>query len=899
MNRGDHVRHPTFGTGEVLMDHGGTVVVRFENRIEECPTDDLQRVDSFAQVLARPEWDPPLEVMARSLGEAVRSVNDAWGVFSRSRIALLPHQLWVCRQVNRDRPARWLVADDVGLGKTIEAGLILLPLLATGEVRRLLVLCPASLVGQWQYRMRTMFDIRLTAYTAEADTPRADFWNTQNQVVASVHTLRLDRGDRHRRLVEAEPWDMVVVDEAHHLNADEEAGPTLGYKLVEKLGEANRIGSMVFFTGTPHRGKHYGFLALLRLLRPDLFDPRKPVEEQLPLLRGVMIRNNKHEVTDLAGVRLFQEPLVRSETYSYATEEDRFYRMLTEFILTGKAYARTLAQTEGRAVMLVLIAMQKLASSSVAAIRRALRGRLNRIVGGRRRLAELEDRLRDYREREEEGDLDATNALEEQIAELSAQLVLMEDEEPRLRELVAAAEAVTDETKVRKILELVDGPFAGRPVLFFTEYKATQSLLMSRLLERFGPGCVTFINGDDRADEVFDGSGSARTLHETRERAAERFNAGEVRFLVSTEAGGEGIDLQNNCHSLIHVDLPWNPMRLHQRVGRLNRYGQTWRVEVFTVRNPDTVESRIWDKLNTKIEQITRALGQVMAQPEDLLQLVLGMSSPMMFREIFTDATDVRPEALSDWFDARTARFGGRDVLDTVRALVGNAARFDFQQVSAQIPKLDLPDLKPFFKAMLHLNKRKIQDDAGGLAFYTPEPWLGLPGVARQYSGMVFDRTGKDSQKILGVGHRLVDQAINQARGLTGSVAAVPVAVIAFPTYVFRITDRVTSQGGVVRAVTAAVERRSDGFVLVRDWEVIDRLNRVLSERDPRRFRVQAAVDPAAIQADVDAARTWLATRLQELDLPFRVPELNICCLVLLGDRVLSIAEDNVSNEDG
>src|SRR5205085_10601121 len=124
-------------------------------------------------------------------------------------------------------------------------------------------------------------------------------------------------------------------------------------------------------------------------------------------------------------------------------------------------------------------------------------------------------------------------------------------------------------------------------------------------------------------------------------------------------------------------------------------------------------------------------------------QLVLGMSSPAMFREIFADATEVRPNSLSDWFDHRTARFGGQDVLDTVRALVGNAARFDFQQVAMQIPRLDLPDLKPFFKAMLHLNKRKIQDDAGVLSFYTPEPWLSMPGVARQYSGMVFDRTGK------------------------------------------------------------------------------------------------------------------------------------------------------------
>src|SRR5262249_6253470 len=161
--------------------------------------------------------------------------------------------------------------------------------------------------------------------------------------------------------------------------------------------------------------------------------------------------------------------------------------------------ASTLAADEGRAVMLVLYAMQKLASSSVAAIRRALRGRLGRIVAGRKKLEELKElqkRLAEYEELQEEGEEDAVNRLDEQITEMSAQLRLMADEEPRLRELLAAAEAVTGETKVAKILSLLEGPFAGRPVLLFTEYKATQSLLMSALASRFGAGCVTFINGD-------------------------------------------------------------------------------------------------------------------------------------------------------------------------------------------------------------------------------------------------------------------------------------------------------------------------------------------------------------------------------------------------------------------
>ena len=896
--RGNSVTHKAFGLGEVLLDNGPTVLVRFENRIEECLPADLSQVDSYTSVIARKEWDPPLAVIARALGEAVRSVNDSWGVFSRSRIALLPHQLWVCKQVNSQRPARWLVADDVGLGKTIEAGLILLPLLATGEIRRLLMLCPASLVEQWQFRMRTMFDIRLTAYSPDADTSKADFWNTHHQVVASVHTLRLDRGERHFRMADAEPWDMVVVDEAHHLNADEESGPTLGYKLIEKLLEANRIVSMVFFTGTPHRGKNFGFLALLRLLRSDLFDPRKPMGEQMHHLQGVMIRNNKHEVTDLAGNRLFLEPLVTPETYSYSPEEDTFYRMLTEFILTGKAYARSLGESEGRAVMLVLIAMQKIASSSVAAIRRALRGRLERIVGGRQKLEELDSQLRELQAHEMDGDVDAANAMEERLTALSAQLVLMTDEEPRLRELVEAAEAVCDETKMGKIIDLLEDQFANRPVLFFTEYKATQSLLMSCLIREFGDGCVAFINGDERADDVFDRNGNTQFLREKRDRAADRFNAGEVRFLVSTEAGGEGIDLQTNCHSLIHVDLPWNPMRLHQRVGRLNRYGQTRRVEVFTLRNPDTVESRIWDKLYGKIEQIMRALGEVMTQPEDLLQLVLGMSSQSMLRDLFAGAAEVKPAALSDWFDSRTAQFGGRNVLETVKALVGNAARFDFQQVASQIPKLDLPDLKPFFRAMLHQNKRKVQDDALGLGFLTPESWAGSPGVRKEYTAMVFDRGGSDQQKILGIGHKLVDQAVAQARSLTETVAGIPNTVLANRYFVFRVTDRVTSQGGVVRAVTVAVEAHPDGFRLLRDWELIQRLNGVLVERDPRRFRVRCHADPAQVREEVEAARKWLSQEIATLDLPFKVPEISVTALLIPAERTGSASDDASTLEE-
>ena len=877
---GTRVIHDRFGNGSVVVDGGVTVVVRFDHGIEECERDSVRRVASPSEVAGRESWDSPAELIAKVLAEAIRSVNDTWGVFSRSQIALLPHQLWVCRRVLEQWPTRWLVADDVGLGKTIEAGLVLWPLLSKRSVQRLLILCPASLVEQWAERLRRMFDIRLSVYSPEVDTARADFWGTHNTVVASLETIRADNSGRHARMFDSPPWDLLIVDEAHRLNYDEQAGPTLGYKLVDRLVRENRVASVLFFTGTPHRGKDFGFLSLLKLLRPDRFDPKQSVASQLQELPSVLIRNNKQNVTDLKGTRLFHAPSVSSETYAYSDVEAAFYDKLTLFISTGQAYASRLRSSDARAVMLVLIAMQKLASSSVAAIRRALRNRLGRIESSRTRVDELaktRQRLEQY-ERTESADPagDELAKLDVQIAEATIELHLMEDEEDRLRELIAAADAVQRETKIERILELVDGPFQDRQVLFFTEYKATQSLLMSRLIAKYGNECVAFINGDERAEEVVDASGRVRTLAERRESAADRFNAGEVRFLVSTEAGGEGIDLQERCHSLVHVDLPWNPMRLHQRVGRLNRYGQARQVEVITLRNPATVESRIWDKLNAKILSIQSALGAAMDQPEDLMQLVLGMTSPSLFRELFAEADRIPRDSLDGWFDRKTATFGGRDVLDTVRDLVGHAAKFDFQQVTDQLPRLDLPALKPFLVLMLLLNRRRVRDEGGSLSFKTPEAWADEIGILSEYDGLVFDRQrrGRDaSTKVVGVGHKVFDRAMRAALLFEAVVTPLPKELLPHPLFVFRIVDRVTGGGSNARSVIAGVARTETGFQLLRDFELIERLNPLCVERVAKIEKAPPAVaDRNDVTAITVAAEQFLQQQLPVLQLAFRVP---------------------------
>ena len=872
---GNWVQHPQFGRGSVLLDEGESVIVRFEHGIEACEKADLSQVSTPLQAISDSEWHSPLKVITLIQAEAIQSINDAWGVFSPSRIALLPHQLWVCRQVQEEWPTRWLIADDVGLGKTIEAGLILWPLLAKERVKRLLILAPASLVEQWQDRLGTMFDIRIAQYSPEADTERSGFWQTHNQVIASLNTLRLDRNGRHERLFEGDPWDLLIVDEAHHLNADEKSGPTLGYKLVQQLVEDEHVKSMFFFTGTPHRGKNYGFLSLLRLLHPDRFNPHESLHEHLPKLRDVMIRNNKQNVTDLKGRRLFHEPIVKSETYCYSRAETGFYEMLTDFIATGKAYASTLSSNDQRTVMLVLITMQKLASSSVAAIRRALKGRLARLDATTDELKDLKARLSAYEAPEMQENFDELNQLDEKIAALSAFLRLMKNEATRIRQLVYAAETIRTETKILKIIDLLATQYSNRPVLLFTEYKATQSLMLSSLMQKFGDNCVTFINGDDRAEEVIDSTGSVQTLYEKRETAANKFNSGEVQYLVSTEAGGEGIDLQERCYTLIHVDLPWNPMRLHQRVGRLNRYGQTRAVEVVSLRNPDTIESRIWEILNSKIHNINLALGQVMDEPEDLLQLVLGMTPPTMFRDLFSSASDVSEDSLADWFDEKTAQFGGEDVINVVQNLVGNCNKFDFQQVSSHIPPLDLPGLQPFFVSMLRLNNRRVEAATQGITFKTPEPWRTEPGIRASYSGLVFDREASRHETpgaVLGVGHKLINQALQQAKDFDVSVASLSAKILSYPIIVYRIQDRLTSQEGAIQSMTVGVEY-GENTRLLKDWELLQRLNQLNLPR-----QLYSEVSSVTTKTTdkicnaVEHGNVRIKENLETLNLPFRRP---------------------------
>lgn len=824
------VVHAQHGFGQVVADAGATVVVRFIGAIHAVLREELTLARSLELALYDGTIDPSGDGLLRASAMAIRSVNDQWGVFSRSRVQLLPHQLWVCHKVNRTWPFRWLVADDVGLGKTIEAGLVLMPLIARAQIRRLLVLAPAKLVPQWQKRMRQMFDIRLHMYDRSIDTPAADFWDTAQMVVASIHTLRREVSEGRAegsRFLNADAWDAVVVDEAHHLNADERMGETLSFQLLRAMEERRRIGSLLLFTGTPHRGKDFGFFSLLSLLDDKIFGPDKDEDAQLAQLPDFMIRNNKATVTDLKGEKLFTPVTVESREYSFSDAERAFYDTLSAFIIDGRAYASTLDGRAQSARMLLLIALQKLAASSIAAIRSALIRRRDKLaaVAEQARAPKLvvpqsnEDETLDERAEADE------NVWDKVLAEL------MEGEVARLDELLELAKPIVREQKVDRLVNLIDDELPlNEPVLLFTEYKATQAMVVDALHERFGHGCCAFINGDDRLDDVALANGKRGPRGWTRDAAAQAFNGGDVRFLVSTEAAGEGIDLQDRCATLIHVDMPWNPMRLHQRVGRLSRYGQTRPVQVFILRNPDTVEARIWDLLNAKLERIQAALDVAMDEREDISQLVIGMTGASSFEALFAGGQVQGRKGLDDWFDRNAATIGGEDLVDSVRTMLGSVSRFDFAQVGRNLPKVDLPDLERFLTLAMEVNGRRVMRREDGLEVLAPEAWAEADyAIQDRYKGLVFDRSaklgGKDAPvRLIGVGHALFDRALRDGEEREAYLAHC--ARLDTPLLIASIADEVTGQGHSIQRIVVGAWQSSDGIMhVLRDWELLQKLN--------------------------------------------------------------------------
>lgn len=289
--------------------------------------------------------------------------------------------------------------------------------------------------------------------------------------------------------------------------------------------------------------------------------------------------------------------------------------------------------------------------------------------------------------------------------------------------------------------------------------------------------------------------------------------------------------------------------------------------------------THVADFTKPEMNQIMLALGQAMDEPEDLLQLVLGMTSPALWRELFVEGREVPKESLAQWFDHRTAQFGNRDVVKTVQDLIGNCARFDFQEVSDQLPKVDLPALQPFFTSMLRLNRRRVEQRDDSVGFRTPDTWLATPGVLPSYEGLVFRRQlrgREEARHVLGVGHKVMNEALRQARDSNATVATLPADALSRPLVVLRIRDKVTGEQRAVRSVSIAVEI-ADGpngtDLFLKDWELLERLNGLVGARGFRAPESIPPVDLSAVEVALERGMSVARESVLGLGLPFRFPE--------------------------
>lgn len=756
-NIGDSVVHEKYGRGVIdSINAQGMVFVCFDGDPEN-----IKRLDpSSLKILPRIEHqlndkidsDSNQKAIAHIQSAVIRYVNNTWGLFSRSTIDLLPHQLWVCKQILENWPRSYLIADDVGLGKTIEAGLIMSSLVASKRVNRILILTPAKLVEQWQERLGKMFNLFFSQYNR--NDPH--YFETTNRVVASFPTMQ---NKNHKDLiVKAPSWDLVIVDEAHHMNAEENGAKTLQFKFFEELLDGGKIHSALLFTGTPHRGKDYGFWSLMSLLNPEKFNPKNDAEEQYDALKDCFIRNNKKNVVNMNGDKLFTEMFQHPYEFTYSEEEKNFYDEMTAFIERGYMYANA-NPNQRTAIGLLLCSLQKIASSSVAAIKSALLNRKKFLEG---KMQDMNKVLKEMQE--DEIDEENGNYLNDII---NRPLKIMEDEEKNIDILLNKANEVKTETRISKIIEIIKNDYPDEQVLLFTEYKRTQALMMSELMKNWGADCVTIINGDENLSDVLYPDGSLRNFEVKRTDACNEFNAKKKRFLISTEAAGEGIDLQKNCHVLIHIDLPWNPMRLHQRVGRVYRLGQTKNVDIISVRNPDNIESKIWDYLNEKIDNIQRMLSAGMDNPDDMKPIVLGMQSSQFYTSIMSQRTfEQAKNTVDSWFNQTTKEFGGHSAMDTARMLGLRASQFNLKGLK-DIPKLDLENLVGFMKIVLEFKGHPLLYDKENdvYKFVVPREWRDFGNIGT-LNNLIFRRelkSGEDSRKIMGVGEKNIDKALEDA----------------------------------------------------------------------------------------------------------------------------------------
>lgn len=660
----------------------------------------------------------------RVLASAIELWNENTGSLSTFDMDPLPHQIQLVHHILASGDYNWLIADDVGLGKTVEVGLLLSALRQRGEAARILLVTPAGITRQWKEEMHGRFrlsDFRIYGEDFTVGEPRE--WGMFHHVIASMDRLKME--DHLERVLQAEPWDLVIFDEAHRLTRSDQGRwqeETDRYRMARMLRP--RAESFVLLSATPHQGRQDRFAALLELLHPERREEFRMLDFRPEILSEMVFRNYKAEVTDMDGNPIFHgKQVLRIEVPSSSGARD-FDRALRRYLRKGYDAERRSAGAAGRAIGFVMTVYRKLAASSIAAIHVALERRLARLRGQIRQEFTSVDEDERFQGEMEEFQLNE-----------APRKAFFDQEEVLLAELVEISRNLMQSDVKRDAFmnRLVEGVLQGNPdekILIFSEYRSTQDWITAALRARFGPDSAVCLHGSMGINE--------------RREAIETFNDPEgAQFMVSTEAGGEGINLQDQCHIMVNYDLPWNPMRLVQRIGRLYRYGQKRKVVVFNTHQSDSADDQILTTMYARLDQVASDMAGINEAEfnEALKDDILGELADLM------DIEEVLLKADSGTISWSTKRIDealtkAREAVGKQQDLFRHAAGFDPQELQGGM-EIRTAHLKSFVEGMcrdigIEIVEKTNRDLVWQLRL--PEEFAAIIGTGRRVLKICFDR---------------------------------------------------------------------------------------------------------------------------------------------------------------
>jgi superfamily II DNA or RNA helicase len=802
---GQKIEHPELGEGVVIgLEPTGFVRVFFRNIGErQVPGEALRSAAGWNERVIsglRPVTPEGLERLWLALEAAELPLMESAATLTSAKVDLLPHQVVVVHRVATAQPKRFLIADEVGLGKTIETALILRELASRGELQRALIVVPAGLVDNWRRELNEVFNLDFEVFGSEGDVTdrKSNAFAKHNRLIVSVDTLK--RRERVKRLLAAPPWDLVVFDEAHHLSVYKTGNKikkTENFRLAEAVRDHCR--DLLLLSATPHQGDHFRFWMLVRLLAPTLFTDEQDMVQNRYRLNAAVIRRTKADACAADGSQLFARRVVHTEGFTLSEPEMIFYGALLDYLRDGYNLAAKQGK-QGRALGFVMTIFQKIAASSFAAVKGTLQRRLLMLTiqEALERDELLDVHGRDHLLVEARKLISAIYHLpDDPVGRAQAEQILAESKVQLLKkrketaayfietetfddsEIAAAigedsaptlvSIALPEERRrIRELLDIFPGGLETKTSFLMNALKQLWQVSPKEKVVVFATylGSVAGIKEAvektlaDKGVEVLKGGD-----HGAKLAAQRRFRGKDgPQLLLCTAAGREGINLQF-ARVLFNFDLPWNPMDLEQRIGRIHRYGQKYTAQVYNLVASDTIEGKIFLLLEEKLFSIAQTLGKMDESgqvAEDFRSQVLGqLGSRLSYDRLYQDA-------ILDPTLKRT-----RQELE-VAITNANLAKEVVFELFQDLDKFNLSDYQRFddmgqgMQRLVTFVQRAAHLDGGDFRPQGEDVYsLTLPGMASISLTTNRDRAiQEENLDLLGLEHNVVKQWLDKYAGL-------------------------------------------------------------------------------------------------------------------------------------